>query len=159
MVSSAIIKALPEHIPIIAVKSRQQDLDEFWAANYTNSTDAMRLGIKHSKEAWTGVIDGEPVCMFGVVQNSLLFSIGAPWFIGGSGLEKHPMTFLFRCREAVSGMAERFGKLENHVDARHKQAQKWLRFMGFTLHEKQPFGVLQLPFYRFTMEDSTWQPQ
>ena len=39
----------------------------------------------------------------------------------------------------------------NYVDARHTDAIRWLKWLGFTLHPATPYGPFDLPFHKFTM--------
>ncbi len=152
MVSVSIIPATLDHVGAIAEKVRPADRDELWAASNITAERAMRNGIEHSEVAMTGLIDGVPVCMWGVVRESLVCNMGVPWMIGTELLDKYAATFLRRCRAPILEIFAGYDILVNHVDARNKKAIKWLGFMGFKV-EKEPvtYGVEKLPFHRFSM--------
>ena len=75
---------------------------------------------------------------------------GRPWF---------QMTdYAETCKDDIKEIAPqilgifqaRYKILENYVDAGHIKAVKWLQRIGFKLDaEPIPYGVSQLPFYRF----------
>nr|BDD45115.1 hypothetical protein 5 [bacterium] len=152
MVTADIIPALPEHIPVIAADVRPQDAAEFWAVAYSTPERAMQQGVDYSDRVYTGRINGQPVCMFGVHCDSLLERLGTPWMIGSRLLEQHAITFLRHCRAEVQKMLSGYDMLENYVDARNAPAVKWIRWLGFTLEEAKPYGVLGVPFHRFFMK-------
>lgn len=98
----------------------------------------MRIGLRYSDEAWTGVIDGEPVCMFGAVPASMLGGKGVPWMVGTTRLnEMHAQKALLReSRPALKAMISRYDVLANVVDDRNEAAKRWLRWLGFTVSDE-----------------------
>jgi len=103
--------------------------------------------------AWTGMIDGEPVCMFGVVPaGDILGGVGAPWFLATEKLQSHRVKFLRLNRQYLSKMLDIFPHLIDYVDVRHTRAIRWLSWLGFTFSaEPVPYGPAGMPFYRFEM--------
>ena len=138
----------------IAVRARQADVDELWAAARTSPFVSLLRGIQNSPECWTGSIDGEPVCMFGVAAQSILTGYGVPWMVGTSAIDRHSKAFLKGSKFVVEGMLHKWSHLENWVDARNVRAIRWLKYLGFTVHPPLPYGELGLPFHCFEMERS-----
>ena len=148
-----IIPAVALHIEQIAKNTRKPDRDELWAMSLCKPEDAMRLGLLYSDKALTGMIDGEPVCMWGVTTVSLYGGVGSPWMVGTDKLDRHAATFLRRCGRQVKELFAEYRRLENFVDARNTRAIKWLKWLGFSVDDKtKPHGALGLPFHRFVME-------
>ena len=146
-----IVPAAAEHIPAIAANVRAADREELWAAGCRSPLDCMRHGLDYSDKAWTGLMDGEPVCMFGCVPASILGNTGRPWLVGTKLLDRHPLVFLRRCKGHVREMAERFDRLENYVDARNLRAMAWLAWLGFDICEQVRTGPYGRAFFRFEM--------
>jgi hypothetical protein len=147
-----IIPAMSEHIPAIAANVRDADRAELWAVGCVTPLDCMFHGLEHSKKAWTGLIDGVPVCMFGVVPASILGNVGRPWMVGTKHLDAHPFVFLRRCRGCLKEMRESFDILENFVDVRNKRAIEWLVWLGFDIWmPAEKIGPFAAPFFRFRM--------
>lgn len=143
-------KTTREHISAVLNDIRQADVDELWAAAMTTPEKEM---IRHIDGATTGLVDGVPVCVFGVTHTNDISGVAIPWLITTNRLEKHARLFLAHCRGVVMGMRSGCRLLVNYVDARNTRAIKWLRWLGFTLDaEPIAFGVQGFPFYRFTME-------
>ena len=51
----------------------------------------------------------------------------------------------------IATWREQFPFMFNYVDARHTDAIRWLKWLGFEFDEAAPYGPFDLPFYRFTM--------
>jgi hypothetical protein len=152
--SAVIVPATAEHIPAIAADLREADREELRAVGCMDPLDCMFHGLAHSEKAWTGLIDEEPVCMFGAVPASILGNVGRPWMVGTNRLDKHPLVFLRRCkREGCLGeMRERFDVLTNYVDVRNTRAIEWLMWLGFDVRfEPVRIGPYKMPFLRFEM--------
>jgi len=141
-----IVPALPEHA---ALPLRAADREEVWAVAHLQPQAALRESIASSAAAWTGMADGEPVCVFGVVPASILGGIGIPWMLGSDGVVKHQRAFLRRNKRYVEAMLEMYPLLINFVDARNTIAIRWLRWLGFEIREAKPYGVEGLPFHQF----------
>jgi hypothetical protein len=137
---------------------RQADIDELWAAGRHSPETALREGLEVSDIAWTGEVDGLPVCMFGVSAASILGSIGVPWMIGTDLLERNAVTFLRHSRGALMMMEARYEFLINFVDDRNQAAKRWLGWLGFTLEEPEPFGPYRVPFRKFWKKRHEGQP-
>lgn len=147
-----IVPAIAAHIPVIAERTRAADRAEFWALACQAPEQVMGHALRSSKLAWTGLIDGVPVCMFGVVSASILGDVGRPWMVGTDHLDRHPFVFLRRCKGCVADMLAAFSTLENYVDQRNARAIEWLQWLGFDLNwPGQPMGPYGLPFIRFEM--------
>jgi hypothetical protein len=144
----SIVLADSSHIPLIAANVRHADREELKACSGRTPAEVMALGLAVSEVAWTGLVDGVPVCMFGVAPAETE-GIGRPWMIGTKLLERYQMVFLRRCRKRVELMHAFFPLLENWVDARNEMAIKWLSWLGFTFDLAAPAGVAGMPFHRF----------
>lgn len=145
-------KATEQDALEIARHVRPDDLAEIAAQTFQHPYYSMLRGLKENPDkTMTGLIDGVPVCMWGVVPGGFLFKVGIPWMIGTVHLDTHAHTFLRRCRKPVMELFAGYDTLFNYVDARNTRAIEWLRWCGFTVHEAEPYGLNRLPFHKFTM--------
>lgn len=151
MTAYRISAAEPGHIPWIVADARQADIDEVAAASGGTIAEALAEGLARSSRCWTGFADDQPICMFGVSSVPDWAGIGVPWMLGTNAVEVHAWGFLKRARGVLDQMRAEFPVLLNYVDARNATAMRWLRWMGFTIHDPEPYGELGLPFHRFTM--------
>ena len=135
-----IVRAQPAHLQ--AMEIRPEDKAEFWAAAMVDPKDSLMPGLGN---AWSCLVDGEPVAVFGVTPPAMLGGAAIPWLVGSVHL--NPRLLLRPAREVLDGWD--FEHLENWVDARNTKAVRWLRWLGFTIHPAGPYGVMGLPFHRF----------
>lgn len=140
-----------DDVELIAANAREADVLELAAVGSDPAT-AMYKGLVMSTHAWTGLVNGVPVCMFGVAPRSVLSGRGYPWMIGSRLLERYAVTFIRRCMPQVQKMRDSYNLLENYVDARNELAIRWLMWLGFTIQPAAPYGLNGEPFHRFLME-------
>lgn len=151
MVRFSIEPATVEHMEHVACHAREADVEELSAAGGFTPLEAMIVGKKWSVECWCGLADGVPICVFGVSSASPLSDTGYPWMVGTDHLDSLAAGFLRRSRGVVKDMLSRYKLLYNYVDARNTRAIRWLRWLGFTIMDTEPYGVCGLPFHRFEM--------
>src|SRR3546814_18604389 len=101
--------ATESDIDVILADIRPADVAEMTALG-TTPERAMRQGLARSDWPDTGLLDGVPVCMFGVAPVNLMLGRGAPWMLAATGLERRPFEILRpgvlpACGEAVGVLA------------------------------------------------------
>lgn len=150
-----VLPADDSHIAQIAAHMRAGDLEELAAIGRTPQI-SLTAALRISREAWTGMIDGVPVCMFGVAPTSMLTPLkGRPWMLGTSALDSCAIMFLRRNRPYIERMLGLYPQLENYVAASNTRAIQWLKWLGFVVEETPiAVGARMVPFMKFTMERS-----
>ena len=143
-----IIRAAPEHIVAIAPRVREADAREL-ASLLLSPERALRTSLRTALAAWTGIVDGVPVCMFGVSPGEM--TEGRPWMIGTADLDAVAVIFLRRCRLQVARMLQIRPVLVNYVSADNARAIEWLAWLGFTIEGPIPWGPRGALFHRFSM--------
>jgi hypothetical protein len=142
-----VLPATPAHAEWLAPRLRAADAFEVRAMSGSDPLTAVRRGLILSSEAWTGTVDGRPVCLFGVAPRSLLADVAAPWLLGTDEISAHARAFLRRNRSVVARWHSQYRRLENLVWAENAAAIHWLGWLGFTLGEPLAFnGVNWRPF-------------
>lgn len=136
-------------IPFLAANAREADAAELMAVCGMTPEEAMTQGLENSIQAWTGLIDGVPCCMFGVARVDWSNEMGACWMTGTDLIDRHPLVFLRGSRVAFGEMLKLFPALCNYVDSRHSKAIQWLRWLGAEIREPQAYGLAGLPFHFF----------
>jgi hypothetical protein len=146
-VKAEIVAATAGHAAAIAANARQADIDELWAQARATPLAAMRIGLCHG--AKTGLLDGVPVCMFGVTPHGA--DAGVPWMVTARGMESlsAQKRLLTASRAEFDAMKARYSMLFNVVDERNDAAKRWLAWLGFTLSDPVSYGPLGLPFRLF----------
>lgn len=152
MGSPNVIKAEESHIDIIAASMRTGDRMEVWAAGHLSPEVALRESLKNSPFAWTGLSHGTPVLMFGIAEVSALSTTGIPWLLTADGIKNVKLEFIRFSKYYVQQMRKHYCLLENYVDARYKDAVRWIEWCGFEIHPPEPYGPDDILFHRFTMK-------
>jgi hypothetical protein len=143
-----VVSADTGHVALIASRARRADRDELWAASRMTPAEALLYGMAEGN-AFTGIVEGEPVCMFGIVRANVLGGLGVPWLVGTDGIERNARAFLRESRPVFDALRTGYHTLANHVDERNAVAHRWLRWLGFTLLQPEPHGPDGLPFRPF----------
>lgn len=136
----------------LAQNLRESDLAELRAYGHAQSNDeVIRRSVASSIMAWSAYIDGELACIMGVAPLSITSGIGSPWMFGTPVLDKHNRVLVRNTPEYIARMLKAFPHLVNFVHSKNRTSVRWLRYLGFTLHEAKPYGTLGEPFQFFEM--------
>lgn len=147
-----VVPACADHIPRIVEKMRQADRDEC-AAGGLSAFRALAASFEISACAWTGLVNGEPVCMFGVTPLDAAAGTGSPWFMAAEGFEKYYVAFIRLSKRYLEQQMELFPHLVNYIDARNTSPVRWLKWLGFRFDsDPVAYGPLGAPFYRFELK-------
>lgn len=136
---------------ILAPMLSDADRAEVLALSGREPLESLLEGIRYSAEAWTGLVDGEIVCIWGVVPQTLIGQVGVPWMLGSDLVRHYSVPFLRRNKPMIARWRQRWPVLRNVVDARHARAIRWLRWLGFEIGPPVPIGRNGEPFHIFTM--------
>jgi len=145
-----IVEAKLEHAAYIATHMSRADREEV-AACGKGPLAALRDGLDTAVAAWTGLVEDEPICMFGVSPMDLLGGTGVPWLLGTDKIGGNALVFLRRNKAYVRKMLEIFPHLMNFVDARNHLGILWLVWLGFKIDDSRTVDVGGFAFYRFEM--------
>lgn len=105
-----------------------------------------------SSTCWAGcAADGEPMSLLGVSPICLLDGIGMPWMLCSTRVEQFPKAMLKEGRLKIKEIQVLYPNLINYVHAGNEPAVRWLRRLGFSIHDPEPYGVAGEMFSRFTM--------
>ncbi|KON64805.1 hypothetical protein KOEU_17750 [Komagataeibacter europaeus] len=144
--------AIPDDADLIAPVLRPADRLEVARTSPLPVALSIRHSIAHSTVAAIMLDDDRPLGVFGLVEPVLLDpSIGCPWMIGTIHLGCHRKLFLRETRRWVQEWRRTHTVLTNRVDAEYSQAIRWLRWLGFTIHDPEPVGVGGALFCRAEM--------
>lgn len=144
-----IVEARPEHAIQVAAGIRPEDAAEVWAIAMKTPLAAAEQCLERSLRSWAWVEDGQALVIFGVGGESLIGGVGRPWQLTRTEVTQRRTRFCRVSLNALERMREVRPRLENWVDARYGACVRYLRWLGFTVHQAEPMGILGLPFHRF----------
>lgn len=139
----------PWHIDRMTPLVREADRRELWSGWRSTPEASLRHGLERSTHCWTALVNFQPVCIFGVVPESLLGASGVVWLIGTDEVVSRQVGFLRRCRPHLKRLQGMYSHLSNYVSAENIAAVEWLHWMGFTIHDPAPFGYDRQQFHHF----------
>jgi hypothetical protein len=142
-----VVPVTREYATMIADNMRDEDVREIWASHHERPHEAMEHLIH--EEAYVWLVDGKPLCLFGVKTLDLLTNTGSPWMLGSKELTQFPMRFLRGSLPVVKSWMKAYDTLYNYVHAENTLSIKWLRWLGFHLDEAAPHGIDAENFHRF----------
>lgn len=133
---------------MFASRLRAPDRRELIAGGSPDFGRALRESAGCSLFCWTATADGEPVAIGGVSAVSVLGGIGAPWLLGTDLLDRYSRVLVRQAPGYIAKMHEAFPVLVNFVHAENARSVRWLKALGFEVHdpvELRP-GALFHPF-------------
>lgn len=150
--------AEPADAEELALSMRAADAAEVLASGGYRPLEALQASLswtrRHGGEAWAAIIDGQVAALFGVARPSLLSTRAVPWLLTGELAGRYPLVLWRGSKVVAADWLERFGHLEQYVDARYEQALRWARRLGFEVADPAPFGRDSRPFCKITLRRS-----
>lgn len=114
-------------------------------------TVALRRSYRGSIVSWAVRMEGEGLAAVFGLGGSFLNDVADPWLVTSPLVEKYPFAFRRVSLAIVEKMLELAPRLENYVLADYGQACRFLRSLGFTLDEPEPYGPKKALFRKFWM--------
>ena len=142
-----------EHMEELAHTMRAADVRECWAMNHFAPLDALKHSMYYTNSPKTGLYNGKVICIYGVGKITYLSKEGIPWMLTSNLVDTHYREFLRRGEGLIIDMKKEAAVLLNMVDARNYKSIRWLKWLGFTIHDPVPFGPDGMLFHPFIMEN------
>ena len=130
---------------------RPSDLAECQAYGQADIGAGIEASVRRSVLCWTALVDGEVAAILGVAPLNILTGMGSPWMLGTPLVDRYQRVLVRKTPEYIARMLKAFPHLVNFVHARNTTSVRWLRRLGFTLHEAVPYGPLAEPFHPFEL--------
>ena len=150
-----IVATTEEHVEELSHSMRPEDVAECWAAQHLSPREALRVSMMYTNSPKTGLVDGRVMAIWGVGKVTQLVEVGIPWMLTSVLVEEHFRAFLRYSKGLLDEMKEESAVMvfDNVVDKRNLSSIRWLRWLGFTIHDPTPYGPDNMLFHRFTMEN------
>lgn len=127
---------------------RDSDRQEVLASCGRDIEDVLIESLYMTGRHYVGIKDERLVCVFGVAEQG---DVGVPYMLGTEEIYNNKKTFLYYSKKFIELISSEYKYLVNYVDARNVKAIEWLRWLGFTIHEKKPYGIMGFDFHKFDM--------
>ena len=146
-----LIEPTRELIDVIASDMRQADAAEVWASNRHTPIEALMTGWSMSEGSVIVTVNDEPCVMIGLVIRDILSGTGVPWLLGTENALKYKRQFITQVPAIIDEMLDKCPELFNYVHVENKVSIKWLKRIGFTMGNPEPYGVDGEMFHKFHM--------
>lgn len=141
--------AMVEHI---AANMRDEDRREVWASSNSTPYEALFNGWNASHLVTVVTVNNIPCVMLGLVKRDVLSGHGVPWLLGTEGALKHRRQFLKLSPPVIEEMLNVCPVLYNYVHVENTLSIVWLRWLGFTIMNPEPYGANGELFHKFFIE-------
>lgn len=111
---------------------------------------ALADSAARSTHCWAGFIDNRLACVFGVTE--LEPRVGSPWMMGTPVLDDHARVLAKATPLYIARMLASFPHLVNYVHTENDVSIRWLKRIGFTVHDPVPYGAPGEMFHPFEMK-------
>jgi hypothetical protein len=114
---------------------------------------AAERSLLASEECWSVLFNGQLACVWGVTLDPSHNDkrVGYGWLVTTKVVDRYPKTFWQLCLKTLPQVLDRWFMLGNWIDARHTQALRWARRLGFSLLQPVPYGPQALDFVPFVL--------
>jgi hypothetical protein len=141
----------PGDVPILTANLRAADLAECEAYGRPDIGAGIASSVARSPLCWSAFADGQLACILGVGVIDMLGGVGSPWMLGTDVLDRQSRVLVRRTPAYIARMRAAFPTLVNFVHAQNTTSVRWLRRLGFTLHDPVPYGARGELFHPFEM--------
>lgn len=152
MVDVEIRQTRPDDADALFENLRPADRAECLAYGDEDILPGIRDSVRRSMLCWSGFVDGELAAILGVVPLNFIGGVGSPWMLGTTVLDRHARVLVRETPDYIARMLRAFPHLVNFVHAENTTSVRWLRRLGFTLHEPAPYGRAGALFHRFELK-------
>jgi hypothetical protein len=109
----------------------------------TRYAEMMDICWKLSGEVWSGYVDDELICCWGLIPPSVFSTTAYLWMWHSEKVVEHQFVFIRRSQIEVGRMLERYASITGHAEIGNARGIRWLRWLGAVFDA--PDGPL-LPF-------------
>lgn len=127
---------------------RISDQKEIWASHHLTSREALEKCVHMAIFSLT-IENGQPMGIFGINPFAVTGQKAIIWMLATDDLDKIKHRFLKHSKEFVNMMLAWYPYLENWVHAKNVKSIKWLKYLGATIEEAQPYGLDGELFHHF----------
>lgn len=99
-----------------------------------------------SGEVWTGWVDDELVCIWGLITPTLISRQAYLWMYSTSAVQEHKFLFVRHSQRVIEQMLNRYESIVGHCLVGAKDSIRWVRWLGGVFDEANG------PFMPFKIE-------
>jgi hypothetical protein len=97
-------------------------------------TDAQAVALAHcvgpTSDLWLGLINGRPVCAWGLVPPTMLSDRAYLWLYATPAIDEHKFLFIRRSMRVVEDLRQLYPVMYGVCDVTNPRAIRWLKRLG-----------------------------
>lgn len=144
-------RATAEDVEEVIRNIRDADRLEIESATGKPYDEVLRGLPKLCDEMWAGFADGKCGVLFGFQKPTFVSEHTVAWLISTKMVDAEAITFIRNSKKVFGLMCKGHEYLFNFVDSRNKLAIRWLKWLGFTIYDPEPYGARGELFHKFDM--------
>lgn len=125
------------------VRTQAVEVDEICSAN--DYPRALDFYWRHSTHCWTGYVDDDIACMWGLVPPTLLSDQAYLWLIVTDLVKQHRFAFVRHSQRAIEDMLRIYPLIVGHYERGNEEAMRWIYWLGGTFGpwqgDRRPFQI------------------
>lgn len=98
-------------------------------------------------EGWVAEMHGKVFCIYGITPYE--DRKGVPWFLATEEFDKYKNIVKNKCRKEFLRITKDYDYLFNYVYVNHEKSIRWIKWLGFTVHEPVVLGPYNAEFCKF----------
>lgn len=110
--------------------------------------EALTEAVERSLWSLTGLEDGVPQAIMGVVPRNMIEGHGIPWMLGTDRIYARPVALIRLGKAVIAEMRSSFTMLENFVSVENTRAMKFLKHFGWEFSD-ETYLIGGVEFVRF----------
>ncbi len=122
---------VPKMLAVLRERERSALIESPGAVAY------LEQALSQCAEAWTGYIDDQIVCMWGIDRGSMLTNSAFIWLVTCQGVDAHSFIFVRHSQKRLEDLKKRYSYIHGVVQADNEQSVRWLRWLGFQLGDAE----------------------
>ena len=147
MVDRRLVPATVQHAEVMAGELIPLTAREAVVLTGKQPLEALIESLEGAEEAWTYLIDGEPVSMAGVRPHPQDKSFGLLWVVSTPGIYRAKISFLRVSRALVLKWMERYSTLGNLVHSENTPTIQWVEWLGCFVDRERPVIIQGETFF------------
>lgn len=144
-----VIPATIDHCYEMSKHIREIDRREVWASGGFWPRDALEYSVKSSTESFTVITPNNkvPILMFGIgPEQTILDKKRQIWMLATDEINDISFKFLRNCAQYIHLIGSG-STVYNYVIEGNDKTLKWLHWLGFTILEAKPHGLIGQKFH------------
>lgn len=141
---------LSDFIEVTSMRLRQADIEEVEAATGLGWQTALLNAVRCSTHTWVIIYDNRIEGVFGLGEYGP--TVGVPWLLATNRFASFSYRLARQSGEVVELMLGLYPTLTNRVYAKHRDAIRWLKWLGFKFKDEYVYlKDRDVPFIPFVL--------